>query len=218
MVHPQFELGVVVEPFYSENAYIAHRRDRNDCLIVDPSFDFEGIVNYLEEHGLVPAVILNTHGHADHIAGNHAMKNRWPDCPLIIGKGDANKLIDPVANLSRPFGMDILSPPADRVVVEGDQISAAGFALQVLETPGHSVGHVVYLLRDSTPPAVFGGDVLFQRSVGRADFPDGNVRQLAASIRAKLYTLPDDTVVLPGHGASTTIGEEKRENPFVAGH
>jgi glyoxylase-like metal-dependent hydrolase (beta-lactamase superfamily II) len=212
----EIAIGVVAEPFYGENAYIVHWRGRSDCLVVDPSFEFNGLVDYMNKHELKPAAILNTHGHADHIAGNGPMKQQWPDCPLIIGKGDAVKLTDPVANLSRPFGMDILSPPADREIEEGEQVTFAGFELEVLETPGHSAGHVVFVCKQCSPFVVLGGDVLFRRGVGRTDFPDGDTNQLMSSIRDKLYLLPDDTVVLPGHGDSTTIGEEKRENPFVA--
>lgn len=211
------ELGVVVEPMFGENAYIARRRGRKDCLVIDPSFDFAGIESYLDEHQLEPAVILNTHGHSDHIAGNAAMKERWPDCPLVIGEGDAFKLQDADANLSRPFGAELISPPADRTVTAGETISAAGFELQVRETPGHSIGHVVFVWRDSKPTVVFGGDVLFRRGIGRTDFPDGDFQQLSNSIQNQLYTLPDDTIILPGHGDATTVGEEKRLNPFVQG-
>ena len=92
---------------------------------------------------------------------------------------------------------------------------AAGLELEVLETPGHSPGHIVLIWNAQPPPLVFGGDVLFQGSIGRTDFPDGNFEDLASAIHNKLFTLPDETIVLPGHGPVTTIGEEKRTNPFV---
>ena len=210
-------LGVVVDEMFAENAYISHLEDRNDCLLFDPSFNTRGILEYLERHQLTPAAILNTHGHADHISGNSKIKQHWPELPIVIGTGDAPKLLDAALNLSRSYGIDITSPAADQLVNDGDTYTGAGFELEVLETPGHSAGHIVFLWKGSSPWTVFGGDVLFQGSVGRVDFPDGDMNQLAASIRSKLYTLPDDTVVLPGHGPPTTVGQEKQHNPFVSG-
>ena len=118
-------------------------------------------------------------------------------------------------NLSAAFGASLMSPPGDVLVGEGDVYSAAGFDLSVSEIPGHSSGHIVFIWRAGRPMVVFGGDVLFAGSIGRTDFPDGSLEQLAAGIHSKLFTLADDTVVLPGHGRSTTIGQEKRNNPFV---
>jgi glyoxylase-like metal-dependent hydrolase (beta-lactamase superfamily II) len=206
---------VVVSDMFAENAYIAHLEGSSECVVVDPGFDADRIAGRIEQKGLTPVGLLNTHGHADHIAGNGSLKQRWPDCPLIIGAKEAPKLTDPMANLSGTYGVPIVSPPADQQLVEGDICAAAGLDLEVLETPGHSAGHVVYVWRGATPWVVFAGDVLFQGSIGRADFPDSNPQQLLHSIRTKLYTLPDDTMILPGHGDSTTIGSEKRFNPFV---
>ena len=104
---------------------------------------------------------------------------------------------------------------ADRLVREGDVVDAAGMSFLVRETPGHSSGHVVFISKDQQPWVVFGGDVLFQGSIGRADFPDGDFDQLFASIRDKLFTLPEETEVYPGHGEPTTIGEEMETNPYV---
>ena len=202
---------------FSENAYIAQLEGRQDCLLFDPSFNVNGLFDHFDRNEVQPAAIVNTHGHADHIAGNGAIKQRWPGCPVVIGAGDAEKLTDPVLNLSRSYGFDVTSPAADQVVNEGDVYSAAGFELDVYETPGHSCGHVIFIWRGQSPWVVFGGDVLFQGSIGRTDFPDGDLDQLAASIQTKLYTLPDDTIVLPGHGSATTVGQEKRHNPFVCG-
>lgn len=122
---------------------------------------------------------------------------------------------DPRLNLSADFGVGLVSPPADATLVEGDTYQAAGFDLEVAEIPGHSPGHVVFIWRGSEPILVFGGDVLFAGSVGRVDFPGGNFDQLATGIHNKLFPLPDDTIVLPGHGEPTTVGREKRTNPFV---
>lgn len=215
----QLRIGVVTSRMFSENCYFAQFRNRRDCVVFDPGFDFDDVLKYLADHELTPAAILNTHGHVDHIAGNEAVKARFPDAPLVIGAADAIKLVDAMENLSGVYGFPVVSPPADRLVREGDLVAAAGFELEVLEAPGHSIGHVVYLWKGESPWIVFGGDVLFAGSVGRTDFPDGSFEQLAEAIRDKLFTLPDDTIVLPGHGPPTTIGEEKANNPFVGrGH
>lgn len=215
MDNPKIRLAVVVSAPFEENTYVANLEGRPDCLIVDPGLEPDEILAQLDKLELLPAAILITHGHSDHIAGNAELKRRFPDCPIVISHGDAPKLTDPTLNLSAAFGANLLSPPADVLVGEGDVYRAAGFELSVSEIPGHSSGHVVFIWRDGQPMIVFGGDVLFAGSIGRTDFPDGNFEQLAAGIQAKLFTLPDDTLVLPGHGPPTTVGKEKHDNPFV---
>lgn len=208
-------IRVLTSTLFEENAYLVALPGMNDCIVVDPGLDPELIIEAIEAEGWTPAAILNTHGHADHIAGNAAMKERWPTAPLIIGAGDASKLTDPVANLSAGFGLPLVSPAADQTVQEGDVLEFAGIRWTALDTPGHSSGHVVFVAKEFAPVIVLGGDVLFAGSIGRTDFPDGDARALIASIREKLFTLPDDTVVLPGHGPATTVGRERRSNPFV---
>src|SRR5688500_15260871 len=193
------KIAVVVSQPFAENTYLIHLEGRHDCLIVDPGTDPLPIFEFLTEHKLTPKAILNTHGHADHIAGNEPLKRCFPECPLVIGAGDAPKLSDPELNLSAAYGLPLKSPPADILVREGETYSAAGFDLEVRETPGHSCGHVVFVWRGGAPWLVLGGDVLFQGSVGRTDFPDGDAQALFDSIEKKLFTLPDDTLVLPGH-------------------
>jgi len=200
---------------FEENSYIAYFEGREDCLVIDPGLEPEKILAALDERKLTVAAILCTHGHADHIAGNAVLKERWPEAPLIIGAGDAVKLIDPEQNLSAGFGVSLVSPPADQTLDEGDVVELAGFRLEVFDTPGHSTGHVVFVASDLQPVQVFGGDVLFAGSVGRTDFPDCSFEVLKKSIYDKLYPLADDAVVWPGHGPATTIGAEKRSNPFV---
>jgi glyoxylase-like metal-dependent hydrolase (beta-lactamase superfamily II) len=174
----------------------------------------ELILEALSAEGLTVAVVLNTHGHADHIGGNEALKQAFPHAGLVIGANEAPLLVDAQRNLSAAFGFPVVSPPADRTVAEGDQVEAAGLTFEVFDIPGHSPGHVVYLLR-GTPCRVFGGDVLFRGSIGRTDFPGGSMERLLTGIRRKLFTLPDDTVVYPGHGPVTTVGHEKHTNPFL---
>ncbi|MEX2186898.1 MAG: MBL fold metallo-hydrolase [Pirellulales bacterium] len=212
---PEVSIETITSQLFEENCYILSIAGRTDCLVVDPGLEPGRILDHLEQRGLAPAAILNTHGHCDHIAGNGALKRRFPDAPIVIGHGDAIKLTDARQNLSAEYGVPIVSPAADQLVAEGDQISFAGFTLAVREIPGHSIGHVVFIWNEATPIVVLGGDVLFAGSIGRTDLPDGSFEQLAAGIHGKLFTLPDDTCILPGHGPTTTIGQEKRSNPFV---
>ncbi len=133
---------------------------------------------------------------------------------MIIGRHEAHLLGDPQANMSAGFGLPISSPEADRLVADGERLDLAGWSFEVREIPGHSPGSVVFVADGLDPPVVFGGDVLFAGSVGRTDL-GGNGPQLLAGIRAKLFNLPDATHVYPGHGPATTVGAEKRSNPFV---
>jgi glyoxylase-like metal-dependent hydrolase (beta-lactamase superfamily II) len=209
------QLRTVVSMPFEENTYIVWVPGRGDALVFDPGLEPEPVLEVLREQGLQVAAIVNTHGHADHIGGNAALKEAFPAAPILIGTNDAVMLSDTNANLSAPFGFAVTSPPADRTVAEGDTVEAAGLSLDVLDVPGHSPGHVVYVYR-SRPVWVFGGDVLFRSSIGRTDFPGGSHALLLRGIREKLFTLPNDTVVYPGHGPVTTVGHEKRTNPFLA--
>ncbi len=215
MKQPELQLATIVSQPFGQNSYIASLRGRDDCVVIDPGLEPQKIIRHLDHERLTPAAILITHGHSDHIGGNAALKKRWPDCPLVIGAGDAPKLTDPWLNLSAGFGTPLVSPAADQTVNDGDAYEAAGFEWQVRTIPGHSVGHVVYLWEGQEPAIVFTGDVIFAGSVGRTDFPDGDSRGLILGIRSKLFTLPDETILLSGHGEPTTVGKEKRENPFA---
>jgi hydroxyacylglutathione hydrolase len=215
MSSPAVQIEVIVSAPFDENTYIAHLEGRDDCVIVDPGLEPDAILHYLDTKELAPAAILITHGHSDHIAGNGRIKERFPAAPIVISRRDAPKLTDPKLNLSDAFGVALYSPPADKLVAEGDVYRAAGFDFLVREIPGHSEGHVVFIWREGQPIVVFGGDVLFAGSIGRTDFPGGSFDDLATNIHAKLFTLPDDTQVFPGHGPPTTVGQEKRRNPYV---
>jgi glyoxylase-like metal-dependent hydrolase (beta-lactamase superfamily II) len=215
MSHP-LQIHTIVSMPFAENTYVVWLPDRRDAVVIDPGLEPEAILDLLREQQLTVGAILNTHGHADHIGGNEAMKDAFPDAPLIIGANEVRLLTDADANLSAPFGMAVVSPPADDTVREGDTLEVAGIPLEVLDVPGHSPGHVVYLYRGE-PPILFGGDVLFRESVGRTDLPGSDGRLFLTGIQTKVLTLPPETVVYPGHGPTTTVGHERKANPFVGG-
>ncbi len=206
--------SVESQPF-AQISYIASRDARTDAVVIDPGFDTESILHYLKSRDLRVAAIIDTHGHADHIAGNEALKRAFPEAPLIIGRNEAHLLRDVDANLSAPFGLPIASPEADRLVDENEVIEFAGFQFEVREIPGHSPGSVVLVCSQFDPHFVFGGDVLFSGSIGRTDLGGGGMSLLLGGIKAKLFSLPDSTIIYPGHGPATTVGAERRSNPFV---
>lgn len=214
MAHTGYTIEPVESAPFAQVAYVIWGTGSTEALVIDPGFDTDTILDLLRREGLTPAAILDTHGHADHIAGNAAIKAAFPDAPIVIGANESHLLSDPEANMSGPFGMPLISPPADRLVHDGERVELAGFSFEVREIPGHSPGSVIYLFDEFTPAFVIGGDVLFAGSVGRADL-GGNAAQLISGIKTKLLTLPDATLVLPGHGPATTVGNEKKTNPYV---
>ena len=154
--------------------------------------------------------LVNTHGHLDHISGNAEVKARC-NVPLYIHALDRPMLTDATRNLSAFTGEPVLSPDADQTLADGDTLTIGAETLTVLHTPGHTPGSVSFYQSG----LLIAGDTLFCGGVGRTDLPGGSEADLLTSIRTKLYSLPDDTTVYSGHGPSTTIGEEKRTNPFV---
>jgi glyoxylase-like metal-dependent hydrolase (beta-lactamase superfamily II) len=209
------QIHTVVSAPFAENSYVVWRDGAAEAFVVDPGYEPGAIRDALDESGLSLAAIVNTHGHLDHMAGNAPLKQAFPAAPIVIGAGDAPMLTDAFLNLSELFGDPVVSPPADRLVKEGDRLSVAGIELEVFDLPGHSPGHVVYLIRGEKPMVVLGGDVLFRGGIGRVDFPGGSFERLKAGIERVLWPLPPDTVVYPGHGPVTTVGHEKRTNPYV---
>ncbi len=201
---------------FETNCYVVRRNESaTECLVIDTGLDGSELVAFLEEHQLIPVAVILTHGHADHIVGLAALRQRYPGIKVFIHQLDAQLLTNPDANLSGLAGLTFATDPADVLLREGDVIEDAGVRLQVLHTPGHTLGGIcLYAEADSL---VFAGDTLFADSVGRTDFPGGDMEQLIESIRTKLFTLPDKTAVYPGHGMRTSIGREKRANPFVRG-
>src|SRR5215467_9548621 len=138
----KLHIETIVSMPFEENTYVVWGDGQNQALVVDPGLQPELIMQCLEERELDVAAILNTHGHADHIGGNEALKTRFPAAPIVIGVNEAALLTDANVNLSAPFGMPITSPPADRLVKEGEIIEYAGFTLEIFEIPGHSPGHI----------------------------------------------------------------------------
>ena len=192
------------------NCYLVYCEDTRETAIIDPGNNGDTILRKIQQEKLNPVCIINTHGHADHIGANAQVKAAT-GVPVYIHTADAGMLTSAPKNLSGFVGTGFTCPPADRTLSDGDVLSVGRFTLEVLHTPGHTPGGIC--LR--TSGAVFSGDTLFAESIGRTDFPGGSYSQLLASIKDKLMTLSDDTKVFPGHGPETTIGWERKMNPFI---
>lgn len=196
---------------FAQNCYLLVGPSGRRAAIVDPGFDSGLLLEPLEERGLELEWIINTHGHVDHVAGNRFFKQRTA-ARLIIHPADAG-LLGEVESHARMFGLEAEnSPPPDARFAEGEPFLFDGVVMNVFHTPGHSPGSVC-LGWDSQ---LLVGDTLFRGSVGRSDLPGGSHEVLVASIRRKLFSLPGETVCLPGHGPETTLAEERRSNPFVS--
>ncbi len=198
---------------FANNCYIVHAPGHPECLLIDASAPPAAIIERVRTLNLRPARILLTHAHIDHILGLPALRRAFPDAPVALHPAEHEWLTDPALNLSAAMGESFTAQPADEPLAEGQVIEVADQQLRVLHTPGHSPGSVTFV-HDGTHTAIV-GDTLFAGSIGRHDFPSSDGPTLFESIRTKLYTLPDETRVLPGHGPPTNIGREKRTNPFV---
>lgn len=186
------------------------------AVVIDPGADSGRVLARLDKMKLVPALVLVTHGHADHIGGIAGLRERFPDAKIAIGRADAPALTSPKVNQSLFIGLNIKAPPADRLLDDGDTVEEGTVTLKVIATPGHTPGGVCFFAADfGGRPALFSGDTLFRESVGRCDIAGGDWDALMVSVRKKLFALPEETVVYPGHGPSTTIGYEKKNNPFA---
>lgn len=210
--------GFALGPF-ATNCYVIHVPPDPACWIIDASFEPDPLIAYVREHNLTPERIILTHAHIDHIAGLDLVRRAFPTgpdgqpVPVIIHEDEASWLTDPVLNLSASHGELIMTKPAEETFKGGETLSLAGTDWRVLHTPGHSPGGIT-LVHDESHSAIV-GDTLFAGSIGRFDFPTSNEADLFNSIRDVLYALPDETIAYPGHGPTTTIGHEKRSNPFV---
>jgi hydroxyacylglutathione hydrolase len=197
------------------NCYLLWDKPGGSVAIIDPGGDPEAIISVIEEEKLTPVVLIDTHGHIDHIAANRAIKERY-DIPLLIHREDASCLTDSNLNLSALGFGRLDSPPCDRELQDSDEIPVGEIMLKVISTPGHSPGGICLLIaRPDQPDVIITGDTLFAGGVGRTDFPGGSWSQLIASIRNRLLSFPDETIILPCHGPHSTIGEERNSNPFL---
>lgn len=205
---------VVAKGLVDTNCYVLACPETLKAMIIDPgafnAAEVDKILGIISQHGLIPQYILNTHGHIDHIAGNSQLK-KTTRADLLIHSKDAGMILSGMMNGSFMFGQEVTSPQADRQLEDGEVIEVGNLSIEVIHTPGHTPG-CICLYVDKT---LFSGDTLFAGSVGRTDLPGGNEEQIIRSIKQKLMILPEETTVRPGHGPRTTIGREKRENPFL---
>ncbi|ADD68216.1 beta-lactamase domain protein [Denitrovibrio acetiphilus DSM 12809] len=201
--------SIIVGPL-AVNCYIISKDGK--AVIVDPGGNTESIVKYLKQGKLTPVAIVNTHGHFDHIGSVSQLKEAY-DIPFMLHKDD-EFLCSHGAESSAMFGFDKIENPAiTDYLTDGQQLSLGGIEIGVIHTPGHSPGGVCLYVRELK--SVMTGDTLFLESVGRSDFPYASTEQLMHSIREKVFSLPDETKVFPGHGPSSSIGHEKKFNPFL---
>ena len=200
---------------FQENTYLLYDESKQ-CLIIDPgcsnSAERKQLIDFVEEKSLLPVRLLNTHCHIDHILGNKFVSDTYK-LDLEANKNDLRTL-EAGRVSAEIFGIEYEESPLPKVFLEeGDVIQFGESQLEIVFTPGHSAGSICFYNRQQK--FIIGGDVLFYQSIGRTDLPGGNHAQLLESIRTKLFTLPDDFTVYPGHGPSTTIGFEKMHNPFL---
>ncbi len=200
--------GLVVGPL-QVNCYLVGCEETKGGIVIDPGGDAPVILSQIQALGLNTAYIVNTHGHIDHVAANRLIK-KATNAPIAIHRLDAPWLTSPQGGLALLLGASP-GPSADILLEEGDEVKFGNIGLKVLHTPGHTSGGISLLGEG----VVFTGDALFNMGIGRTDLPGGDFGTLIESIKSKLLTLPEETVVYPGHGPSTTIGREKRSNPFV---
>ena len=192
------------------NCYIVYCEETLECAVIDPGAEPEKIFRLIGQKGLKPTILINTHGHVDHIGANRDIKDKF-DIPLYLHAAD-KPMLESVLQSELSFFLGAKeSPPPDKYLEEGDEIKIGYVSLSVIHTPGHSPGSVC-LMGDGI---LFSGDTLFFGGVGRTDLPGGSWSEMESSIREKIFTLPADTVILPGHGPTTTVDQETKFNPFI---
>lgn len=208
---------LVVGPLQA-NCYLVSDAASRETAIIDPGGDARKIIRCMEDGGLKPILIVDTHAHPDHVAANAELKKRYK-IPILVHKDDAAALAQS-GMLGKLIGLFLEpSPPPDKLLHDGDEIKVGKLALKVIHTPGHTKGGIClwYEGQGGEAPLLFSGDTVFQDSVGRTDLPGGSYDALMNSIETKIMPLPDRTRILPGHGPETTLGREKRRNPFFNG-
>ncbi len=199
---------------FQSNCFIVRASEKaSDCVVIDIGFSPETALEFIQSHDWVVNAVVLTHGHCDHVAGVQCLKEAFAGLKLYIHADDAFMLQDAQANLSLFFGGPLQINDECHCVKDGEVIEEAGVPLTVIHTPGHTPGGMC--LYNATEGVVFTDDTLFAGGIGRSDFPGSDGALLMRSIRERLLTLPDETVAYPGHGPSTTIGQEKTGNPWL---
>lgn len=194
------------------NTYVLKDEESKEAVLIDVGGEFEELKEKLNSEGYEIKYILNTHGHFDHVLGEAQIQEKYPDLKIYINKNDERHYTDLTKTLQLwGFGDEVPSLKPFDTVDETTQLNVGKTQIRVIETPGHSKGSVSYYVDGK----LFSGDALFYGSIGRTDFIDGDFHELITSIKTKLFILPDDTIVYPGHGPSTTIKNEKLTNPYL---
>jgi len=208
---------------FAANCFVLAAGAGEACVVVDPGQDAEEpLARLLLEHRLTPVAVLITHGHFDHVFSVAPVCDGH-DVPAWIHPEDRAMLADPLRGLSTEalafFGgrLTLREPREVRELADGAELELAGLRITVDHTPGHTGGSVVFRAGNEESRLLFAGDTLFAGSIGRTDLPGGDHAKIMESLRTKLLPLPDDTIVLPGHGPTTTIGRERASNPFLRG-
>lgn len=205
-------MKVLVVGSLGVNCYILHEEGHDEAVVIDPGGSEEAVWRHISAEGLTLKAILNTHAHADHIGAVDFLREKT-GAKFYLHEADAPMLLDARKNLSAFMGMPIVTKPADVLLKGGEILDICHMKFTVLHTPGHSPGGVCYLMEDR----VFSGDTLFAESVGRTDFPGSSAKDLMMSVCEKLLVLPDEIKVYCGHGPETTIGHERKYNPYING-
>lgn len=206
-----FRIKTFVLGSVSTNCYVIYHEQTKAALIVDPADHAARILDKCRELEVKPEGILLTHGHFDHILAAEEVKKAY-DCKIYAGRQEEEMLLDPAKNMTVRMARQVSIRP-DVLLSDGDELKLAGFTWKVLETPGHTPGCVCYYCAEEE--VLISGDTLFAESLGRTDFPGGSTQAIIRSISEKLFALPDETMVYPGHGEPTSIGHEKIYNPVA---
>lgn len=193
--------------------YLLHRQGETACILIDPGGDAKIILDHCRKEGLSIVLMLVTHSHFDHIGGLCDLHKALPQAEILCHAECSPLMQSPQNNLSSMIGTSVKAPAPTAELQDGESLVRAGISLTALHVPGHSPGHLVFYCPEAE--ALFSGDTLFNGSLGRTDFPGGSYDLLTSGLKEKILSLPDATRVYPGHGAHTTIGREKRHNPFI---